>query len=181
MHLVYQGSGLAARLPKHLLIERPGDVRGADGVGAPGAAIDVVLDVERDRLHAGSRLAGTYTDLYSGRVVDKPLIWMGTSFEDVRDFPPDARRAAGYELRRVQRGSMPSDWKPMSGIGPGVTEIRVHTRTEHRVFYVAKFEEAVYVLHAFEKKSQQTKDSDLALARERLRQVETLRREGKGK
>lgn len=62
-------------------------------------------------------------------------------------------------------------------VGPGVNEIRIHTRVEHRVMYVAKFEEAVYVLHAFEKKSRQTRDSDLSLAHERLKDVETLRRE----
>lgn len=65
----------------------------------------------------------------------------------------------------------------MLSVGPGVNEIRIHTHVEHRVIYVAKFEEAVYVLHAFEKKSQQTRDTDLALARRRLKQVETLRRE----
>lgn len=110
---------------------------------------------------------------------DKILAWIGASFEDLRDFPPDARRTAGYELRRVQRGLMPTDWKPLSSVGPGVNEVRIHTHTEHRVLYVARFEEAVYVLHAFEKKSRQTRDRDLALARERLKQVEALRREGK--
>ncbi|HSS48102.1 MAG TPA: type II toxin-antitoxin system RelE/ParE family toxin [Thermoanaerobaculia bacterium] len=95
---------------------------------------------------------------------DKILFWIGASFEDLREFPPDARRAAGYELRRVQRGSMPTDWKPLSGVGPGVNEVRIHTGTEHRVLYVAKFEEAIYVLHAFEKKSRQTRDKDIALA-----------------
>ena len=66
-------------------------------------------------------------------------------------FPEDARRAAGYQLGRVQQGLLPTDWKPMTTVGPGVIEIRVHTRVERRIFYVAKFEEAVYVLHAFEK------------------------------
>jgi len=70
----------------------------------------------------------------------------------------------------------------MSDVGAGVNEIRIHTGTEHRVLYVAKSEEAVYVLHAFEKKSQQTREADLALARRRLKQVEALRREkGRGK
>jgi phage-related protein len=110
-------------------------------------------------------------------VPDKILVWVGASFEDLRDFPPEARRVAGYELRRIQRGSMPTDWKPMPSVGPGVNEIRIHTHVEHRVMYVAKFEEAVYVLHAFEKRSQQTRDTDLTLARERLKQVEALRRE----
>ena len=67
----------------------------------------------------------------------------------------------------------------MPSVGPGVNEIRVHSRAEHRVLYIAKYEEAVYVLHAFEKKSRQTRDTDLALARESLKQVEALRREGK--
>lgn len=104
---------------------------------------------------------------------------MGTSLEDLRDFPLDAKRIAGYELRRVQSGLMPTDWKTMADVGLGVSEIRIHTETEHRVLYVAKFEEAVYVLHAFEKKSRRTREQDLALARERLRQVKIFRRPGK--
>ena len=114
-------------------------------------------------------------------VPDKMIIWIGASFEDLRDFSPEVRRSAGYELRRIQRGLMPTDWKPMLSVGSGVNEIRIHTGVEHRVLYVAKFEEAVYVLHAFEKKSRQTRDTDLALARERLKQVEALRRAGKEK
>jgi phage-related protein len=76
---------------------------------------------------------------------------------------------------------MPTDWKPMPSVGQGVNEIRIHTRVEHRVIYVAKFEEAVYVLHAFEKRSRQTRDTDLTLARERLKQAEGLRREERRK
>ena len=56
----------------------------------------------------------------------------------------------------------------MTMVGPGVIEIRVHTRVEHRVFYVAKFEEAVYVIHAFEKRTRQTPQSEIELARKRL-------------
>lgn len=110
---------------------------------------------------------------------DKILEWIGASLEELQDFPADARRAAGYELRRIQMGLMPTDWKPMPSVGPGATEIRIHTRLEHRVLYVAKFEEAIYVLHAFEKKTQQTRAADLTLARERLRQVQSLRRGAK--
>ena len=108
---------------------------------------------------------------------DKILVWVGASFEDLLDFPPEARRTAGYELRRIQRGLMPTDWKPMPSIGQGVNEIRIHTHVEHRVMYVAKFEEAVYVLHAFEKRSRQSRETDLSLARERLKQVVAFRRE----
>lgn len=112
---------------------------------------------------------------------DKIIAWVGSSFEELLDFPPEARRIAGYELRRVQRGMMPTDWKPMPDVGSGVNEIRIHTGLEHRVLFVAKFEEAVYVLHAFEKKSRQTRDKDLALGRGRLSQIEAFRREGKEK
>lgn len=71
---------------------------------------------------------------------------------------------------------MPTDWKPLSTVGAGVAEIRIHGRLEHRVIYVAKFEDAVYVLHAFQKKSRQTPKADLDLARARLKQVEALQR-----
>jgi phage-related protein len=101
-------------------------------------------------------------------VSEKPVSWLGSSLEDVRAFPEDARRDAGYQLGRVQQGLLPIGWKPMTTVGPGVIEIRVHTRVEHRVFYVAKFEEAVYVLHAFEKRTRQTPQHEIALAQKRL-------------
>ena len=81
----------------------------------------------------------------------KPVEWVGTALEDLRRFPDDARRVAGFQIGRVQAGRMPHDWKAMGVVGPGVNEIRVRTGHEHRVFYVAKFAGAVYVLHAFEK------------------------------
>ena len=96
------------------------------------------------------------------------MSWLGSSLEDLRAFPEDARRAAGYQLGRVQQGLLPTDWKPMTTVGPGVIELRVHTRVEHRVFYIAKFEEAVYVLHAFEKRTRQTPQSEIALTQKRL-------------
>jgi phage-related protein len=80
----------------------------------------------------------------------KPLLWLGDSRNCVRAFPAEARRRSGFELREVQRGKDPSDWKPMPRVGLGVREIRIHTGEEFRVMYVAKFPEAVYVLHAFE-------------------------------
>ena len=71
---------------------------------------------------------------------------------------------------------MPDDWKPMSTVGAGAYEIRVHTKLEHRVFYVAKYEEAIYVIHAFEKRTTQTREADIALARKRV--AEFLRGRG---
>ena len=68
----------------------------------------------------------------------------------------------------MQQGLEPSDWKPMPTVGTGVYEIRVHAGTEYRVFYVAKFAEGVYVLHAFEKRTRQTRRADIDVARKRL-------------
>jgi phage-related protein len=113
----------------------------------------------------------------------KPLLWLGSSRRDIRAFPPEARRAAGYQLLRVQQGMEPNDWKSMTIIGTGVREIRVHTETEHRVCYIARFAEAVYVLHAFQKRTRKTPASDVELARTRYRELLESRREqryGKG-
>jgi phage-related protein len=82
-------------------------------------------------------------------------------------FPADARRRCGFQLRKVQQGLDPDDWKPMTSVGAGFREIRVRTEVAHRVFYVATFDEAVYVLHAFEKRTPKTATQDVQLARDR--------------
>jgi len=97
----------------------------------------------------------------------KPLEFVGSSLDDLKEFPAEARRAAGFELNFVQRGLDPTDWKPISEVGSGVREIRVHVLGEWRVLYVAKFAKAVYVLHAFQKKTQKTRREDIELARKR--------------
>ncbi len=101
----------------------------------------------------------------------KQIVWLADSLELVREFPTQARTEVGHELRRVQQGLNPSDWKPMPGIGLGVNEIRVSAGTAHRVFYVAKFAEAVYVLHAMTKKTQKTPRQDIEIATKRFRQL----------
>lgn len=106
------------------------------------------------------------------------MIWLGTSRDDLRGFPANARQVAGFQLWRVQRGLEPNDWKPMPAVGLGVREVRVRTGLEHRVLYLAKFDEAVYVLHAFQKRSQQTPKRDLALTRQRLRDLLKQGRQG---
>lgn len=95
----------------------------------------------------------------------------------VRTFPDAARREAGHQLHRLQLGLEPSDWKPMSSVGAGVAEIRIHERGEYRVLYVAKFAEAIYALHAFPKKSQQTRQAEIEIARRNLADVLRHRRE----
>jgi phage-related protein len=114
--------------------------------------------------------------LYNAGGVDKPIVWVGSSLHDLRAFPEDARRLAGFELRRVQQGLQPTDWKPMAGVGAGVEEIRIHTGQEYRVFYIARFEEGVYVLHAFEKRSRKTPAREIDVARTRLHEALATRR-----
>ena len=106
----------------------------------------------------------------------KSLAWLGDSLEIVKSFPAEARIQAGFELRRVQQGLEPTDWKPMGSIGLGVKEIRINVGTAHRVFYVAKFAEAVYVLHAMTKKTQKTPRQDIELAAKRLGQLAAERK-----
>jgi phage-related protein len=87
-------------------------------------------------------------------------------------FPETVRRSAGFALYMVQIGREPDDWKPMASVGPGVREIRVRDDAgAFRVIYIAKFLEAIYVLHCFNKKSQQTPAKDIALSRKRLKDL----------
>jgi phage-related protein len=97
----------------------------------------------------------------------KRIQWLGTSLNAVREFPADARTLVGQELRLVQSGLMPSDFKPMPTVGAGAYEIRVRAGNQYRVIYVAKFSGSVYVLHGFVKKTPKTSQPDLDLAKSR--------------
>lgn len=100
----------------------------------------------------------------------KPVRFVGSSRDDLAAFPVAVRARAGHELFMVQVGRDPENWKPMSSIGPGTCEIRVRDPSgAYRVIYVAKFADAVYVLHAFQKKTQKTARADLDLAMQRYR------------
>ena len=107
----------------------------------------------------------------------KPIAFRATSLADLRAFPTDARRMAGFQLDRVQHGEEPNDWKPMRSVGQGAREIRVRGADgAFRVIYVAHLGDAIYVLHCFQKKSQRTSKEDIALAARRYKQlVEDLR------
>ena len=109
---------------------------------------------------------------------DKRIVWIGSSRDDLRRFPKEGQRKAGYQLRLVQQGKEPDDFKPMPSIGPGAYEIRVQLGDAYRVFYVAKFEEAVYVLRAFQKKTQKTARRDIEIGRQRYSAVQNRRRAG---
>jgi phage-related protein len=99
------------------------------------------------------------------------LSFVGSSLDDLRSFPAAVRHALGVELMRVQFGAMPTDFKPLKSVGAGAYEIRVHLDGAWRVIYVAKFEKAVYALHAFQKKSRKTAKSDIELAAKRYKLI----------
>ena len=109
------------------------------------------------------------------QVAEKPINWRGSSLRDLCDdslFSPDARREAGRQLSQVQFGLDPEHWKPFSGVGSGVKEIIVDQQEGwYRVLYVAKFSEAVYVLHCFKKKTSATSKQDKAIAKARYEGV----------
>lgn len=103
---------------------------------------------------------------------EKEVLWIGSSYDDLLAFPEDARRQAGFQLGKVQAGLDPDDWKPFNDVGAGTKEIRIRENDgTFRIMYVAKFEEAVYVLHCFQKKSQTTSKRDKDIARARYRAI----------
>lgn len=107
----------------------------------------------------------------------KSVTWIGDSRQAVINFPSLVRQRIGRQLARVQDGQDPDDWKPMPSIGIGVREIRVRENGAWRLIYVAKFPEAIYVLHAFEKKAQKTSRTDIDLARTRFRALMNARKQ----
>lgn len=102
----------------------------------------------------------------------KRIEFLGDSLAEIRSFPETARKEAGVQLHKIQLGLDPSDWKPMTDIGPGVREIRIRDVSGvFRVLYAANIGDAIYVLHAFQKKTQRTPKRDLELAASRLKQI----------
>lgn len=106
----------------------------------------------------------------------KLVSWRASSFADLRAFPAAVRRVAGFELWKLQCGDEPSDWKPMSAVGIGVIEVRVRVDGAFRVVCLATLPEAVYVLHAFRKRTAKTAKPDIDLARRRYRDLIAERR-----
>jgi phage-related protein len=118
--------------------------------------------------------------LYKGNAMTtrKPVEFRGSSLDDLRAFPDSARHEAGHQIDRVEQGYQPDDWKPMPSIGSGVQEIRIRDAAgAFRVLYVAKFSDAIYVLHCFRKTTQKTSRTDLDLAAKRY--LELLKERGK--
>ena len=105
----------------------------------------------------------------------KKLLFAGSALADLRNFPVEARREAGYQLSQVQLGFEPTDWKPLGSIGRGVREIRIHKQGGFRVIYITRFHEAVYVLHAFQKKTRKIPGKDTELIKTRLKMISEVR------
>ena len=106
----------------------------------------------------------------------KDIHWMGSSYKALLEFPKNAKKEAGYQLDKIQRGLEPSDWKSMISIDHGVKEIRIHDENQYRVLYIAKFEDAIYILHAFCKKTQKTSKKDLEIAKNGLMQLKKMKK-----
>lgn len=111
---------------------------------------------------------------------EKQIRWVGSAYDDLLRFPKEARKEAGFQLGKVQAGLEPTDWKPFDDVGAGTKEIRIRDASgSYRVMYVAKFEEAIYVLHCFQKKSQATSKQDRAITAARYRAVVNVRKENR--
>ena len=138
------------------------------------------------RPRSSSRVVATIHHFYiemseiaaAAALAERPVVWLGTSLRDLRRFNPLGRRAIGRLIRRLQEGTEPSDWKPLATVGNGVVELRAHANGEQRAVVIARFAEAIYVLHAFEKKSRKTSRHDLDVARRRYKalMIERARR-----
>ncbi len=108
---------------------------------------------------------------------EKPIRRVGSAYDDLLAFPREARKEAGFQFGKVQAGLEPTDWKPFDDLGAGTREIRIRDASGiYRVIYVARFEEAVYVLHCFQKKTQATSKHDKGVAETRYRAMVAARR-----
>jgi phage-related protein len=108
---------------------------------------------------------------------EKEIRWVGSSYDDLLAFPKAPRKEAGFQLGKVQAGLEPTDWKPFDEVGSGTREVRISdAKGIFRVMYVAKFEDAIYVLHCFQKKSQATSKQDKEIATARYRAVVSARK-----
>jgi phage-related protein len=102
----------------------------------------------------------------------KRIFFLADTLDQIRVFPLDVRREVGAELRRVQQGVEPNNWKPMKTVGPGCREIRVRDQTgAYRLIYISQDASGIYVLNAFQKKSQKTPKHEIELASRRLKQI----------
>jgi phage-related protein len=114
----------------------------------------------------------------------RPVIWLGSSKRNLKDFPKGAQKLLGDELQVMQFGELPKDAKPLKGIGSGVFEISLRFATDaYRVVVAVQLGDKIYVLHAFQKKSKKgraTSKHDVELIKRRYRDAKELALEDKG-
>jgi phage-related protein len=111
---------------------------------------------------------------------EKQIRWVGSAYDDLLAIPRDARKEAGFQSGKVPAGLEPTDWKPFDDVGAGTREIRIRDASGiYRVMCVAKFEETIYVLHCFQKKTQVASKQDKAVAAARYRAAVSARKEMK--
>ncbi|AXE99493.1 type II toxin-antitoxin system RelE/ParE family toxin [Paraburkholderia hospita] len=109
--------------------------------------------------------------------LEREICWVSSSYNDLLAFPDESRRQAGFQLAKVQAGLAPDNWKPFDIVGAGTREIRINEQEgSFRVMYVAKFVEAVYMLHCFHMKTQATSRHDREIAEARYRAVANVRK-----
>ena len=108
----------------------------------------------------------------------RPVVWMGSSKKDIRDFPDAAQKLLGDELQLIQFGGMPKDAKPFKGVGSGVLEIALRYASEaYRAVLAVQIGKRIYVLHAFQKKSKrgiETPKRDVDLIKKRYAEAREL-------
>ena len=155
-----------------------GDAFGGGGsprhANSPDSVCRIFLGTDAKGWH---RRSFWYKILYTRCVREKEIRWVGSAYDDLLAFPVEPRRQAGFQLSKVQAGLEPEDWKPFDEVGAGTREIRIREASgAFRVMYVAKFEEAVYVLHCFQKKTQATSQQDKRIAEARYRAIVNARK-----
>lgn len=146
--------------------------RAEAGLAAEGWESRSRMDARQAWVRSACTLPDNYKFLYIPPMTTKPIEFLGDALDSLRSFPVGVRREAGFPADKVQRGGEPDDWKTMRTIGAGVREIRVRDEAgAFRVIYLAKLADAVIVLHCFQKKTEQTSDKDIDLARKRFREL----------
>ena len=108
------------------------------------------------------------------------IAWEGDSKEVISSFPDEAKQNLGFQLRLLQQGLQPTDYRAMRTVGPGVFELRDQDdRAWYRVIYLSRIRNVVHVLHCFEKRSRETPAKEINTARQRLKAVQARMAEEK--
>ncbi len=105
----------------------------------------------------------------------KQITFIGKALDVIKAFPADAKREAGHQMDRLQNGFEPTDWKPMKAVGSGVYEIRINQDGQFRVIYISRHSEAIYILHAFQKKTQKTSKNDKETIKKALKELQKIK------